>query len=310
MSSKILIGDVSMPSDSLVRNQKIFEALRKRGCRQEELDYIDSLIQGREAYDFSGYSGITTIVIPKTKPEEIGYCIKLSDNPSELYESSIICNLMSKYNLSSKVVKYISTNKDYLITEQIEAPMAVNVFGDFRTLAKFMGETLRNFHNISWKIDQMTEEELRILNSRTNTMFEKALSHEKGLEFLAQYQKNLDYESMKEYLKQHQYEYVSDDVMIHGDYNPRNVFAKGNNFAGTVDFADTCFGDRHYDIYFSMWTVALYSGIIGQEDLVSECENIFLDAYGREKIDISRMELCKKLTCMFWQEHNDIKALI
>ena len=310
MSSKILIGDVSMPSDSKVENRKIFEALRNRGCLKEDIEYIYSLIGEREAFDFSGYSGITTIVVPKSNPADKGYCIKISDNPSELYENSIMCSLMAKYKFSSNVVKYISSNKDYLITEQIDAPMALNVFNDFRTLAQFMGTSLRNFHNTVWELDKMTKEELNILRSRTESMFKKALSHEKGLEFLAQYQKNMDYESMRGYLKQHQYKYISDDVIIHGDYNPRNVFAKNSTFAGIVDFADTCFGDRHYDIYFSMWTVALYSGIIGQEELVSECENIFLDAYGRDKIDNSRMELCKKLTCMFWQEHNDINALI
>lgn len=71
---------------------------------------------------------------------------------------------------------------------------------------------------------------------------------------------------LEKWLKKNKY--ISDDVIIHGDYNLRNVFAKNSTFAGMVDFADTCFGDRHYDIYFSMWTVALYSGIIGQEEQV------------------------------------------
>lgn len=310
MNSRILIGDVSMPSDSKVKSQMIFEALKKRGCRQEDIDYIYSLIHDKEAYDFSGYSGITTIVIPKIKPEEKGYCIKISDNPLKLYEDSIICNLMAKYKFSTNVVKYISTNKDYLITEQIEAQMALNEFSDFRALASFMGSSLRSFHDTDWELEEMSKEELNILYSRSKAMFNEALSHEKGLDFLAEYQKDMDYNSMKEYLLHHKSKYIVDDVIIHGDYNPRNVFAKNNIFAGMVDFTDTCFGDRHYDIYFSMWTVALYSGIIGQESLVSECENIFLDSYGRDKVDNSRMELCKRLTCMFWQEHNDIKTLI
>ena len=162
-----------------------------------------------------------------------------------------------------------------MITEQIEAPMAVNVFNDFRDLATFMGNSLRNFHDIDWNAVNMTQEEINILRSRTSCMIEKALSHESGLKFLAQYQHNLDYNSMKEYIIKHQAKYKNDDVIIHGDFNPRNIFAKGNTFAGMVDFADTCFGDRHYDIFFSMWTVSLYTGIIGQDDLVAECEKIF-----------------------------------
>ena len=310
MKSKILIEDVLMPSDTLVKNNNVFEALKKRGCSQSDINYIRDLIQDRDVYDFSGYSGITTIVIPRASKEEKGYCIKISDVPHDLQESYIVCNLMAKYQLSSRVVRYISSNKDYLITEQIEAPMAINVFKNYRQLAKFMGESLRKFHDIEWDLKQMTREELQVLQGRTNSMISKAVSHKNGLGFLAQYQNNMDYDSMKEYILKYQSEYVSDEVIIHGDYNPRNVFVRNNNFSGMVDFADTCFGDRHYDIYFSMWTVALYSGIIGQNESVDDCEKVFLEAYGKDKIDNQRLEFCKKLTCMYWQEHNDIKTLI
>jgi kanamycin kinase len=115
---------------------------------------------------------------------------------------------------------------------------------------------------------------------------------------------------MKNYLKKYQADYIVDEVMIHGDFNPRNVFVSDGKLAAIVDLNDTCFGDRHYDIYFSMWTVALYSGILNSPDLVAECEKIFLDSYGREKIDMQRMEYCKRLTCMYWQEHNNINGLI
>lgn len=136
---------------------------------------------------------------------------------------------MSKYNLFPQIIKYISTNKDYLITEVIEAPMAINAFNDFRSLSRFMGTALRRFHDIQWNIFSMTELEKKLILSKTASILPEALSHEKGLNFLAQYQNDFDYVAMKKYLKEHKEDYIKDEVMIHGDFNPRNVFAKDGN---------------------------------------------------------------------------------
>ncbi len=307
---KKLIEDVAMPTDARVNIEQAFEAMERRGCAKDNLDYLRSIISDKVIYDFSGYSGITTFLAISSKPDEKNLCVKICDTPHQLERSYVMLNLMSKYSLFPRVIEYISTNKDYLVTEVIEAPMALNAFDDFRSLSSFMGRALRYFHDIQWNIASMTELEKHFISSKTGFILPEALSHENGLSFLAQYQNDFDYVAMKEYLKKHQKDYLEDDVMIHGDFNPRNVFVKDDNLVAVVDLDDTCFGDRHYDIYFSMWTVALYSGILDNLELVKECENIFLDSYGREKIDQRRMDYCKKLTCMYWQEHNDIRGLI
>lgn len=307
---KKLIEDVEMPTDSRVSREQAIQALKRRGCEDTEINYLKSIISDKEIFDFSGYSGITTFLAISLKAGKSNLCIKISDVPHQLERSYVMLNLMSKYNLFPRVIKYISTNKDYLITEAVEAPMAVNAFGDFRSLSNFMGKALRCFHDIHWDESSMTELEKNIITSKTESFLSEALSHEKGLYFLAQYQNDFDYEGMKEYLKNYQADYIANEVMIHGDFNPRNVFVCDGQLAAVVDLADTCFGDRHYDIYFSMWTVALYSGILDNSELVAECEKIFLDSYGRDKINQQRMEYCKKLTCMYWQEHNDIRGLI
>ncbi len=307
---KKLIGDVEMPTDSKVSNEQAIQALKRRGCAKSEIDYLKNIILDKEIYDFSGYSGITTFLVISSKTGESNLCIKISDVPHQLERSYVMLNLMSRYNLFPQVIKYISTNKDYLITEAVESPMAVNAFDDFRSLSKFMGTALRSFHDIQWNEVPMTELEMKLITSKTESFLIEALSHKKGLNFLAQYQNDFDYDAMKQYLINHQADYISNEVIIHGDFNPRNVFACDGRLAAVVDLEDTCLGDRHYDIYFSMWTVALYSGILDNPVLIAECEKIFLDSYGREKIDQQRMEYCKRLTCMYWQEHNDIRGLI
>lgn len=307
---KKLIEDVSMPTDAKVDFEQALVALKNRGCARSEIEYLKEIMYNKKLYDFSGYSGITTILAVSGSSRENDICIKISDVPCSLNRNFVITDFLSKYNISPRVIRYISKDKDYLIMERARGEMAINVYTDFRKLSEFMGKSLRKFHDINWNIENMTVQEKYILTLKTNHLFSEALSHKEGLKFLAQYQHDFDYVSMKKYLSQHERDYIKNDVIIHGDFNPRNIFVKNNNLSSVVDLEDTCFGDRHYDIYFSMWTVALYTGILENEKLVKESEDIFLSSYGRDKIDECRMEICKKLACMYWQEHNDIKGLI
>lgn len=279
-----LIEDVRMPTDTKVDFECVIKELKNRHCSKKELEYLEELMKDKDLYDFSRHLGVTTVLALSHNQDESDLCIKISDIPCSLNRNFVITNLLSKYNVAPRVIKYISTDKDYLVTEKPNGDMAVNVYTDFRSLARFMGNSLRQFHNINWIIADMTMQEREMLNSKTD--------------------------AMKKYLSEHEQDYVKNDVLIHGDFNPRNVFTSNGELTSVIDVADTCFGDRHYDIYFSMWTVELHFGIIGNEELVSECERIFLDSYGRDKIDESRMEICKKLACMYWQEQNDINGLI
>ena len=299
-----------MPSDVRVDNVKAIESLKKRGCKDKDLKIVQEFFDGRELYDFSGYSGVATILAINDNPSVKNYCVKICDAPFGLKRSYIMMKLMAKHNLSPKVIEYMTTNKDYLITECIEYPMAINAFDDFRSLATFMGRSLRKFHDTQWDFDSMTHEEKYELQKKGNLIFNEAISHERGLSFLAQYQNDFEFAEMKKFLLDHKDVYMKDDVIIHGDFNPRNVFVNNDELGAVVDLEDTCFGDRHYDIYFSMWATALYSGIVEDKKLLKECERIFLESYGIDKIDVARMEYCKKLACMYWQEQNDINGLI
>lgn len=307
---KKLIQNVEMPADAEVNFKILDDNLKRRGCKNNDILYIEELIHNNRIYDFSGYSGTTTILTKDVTNEGKGYCIKICDEPKKLKRNYVMLNLFNRYGIAPKVFKFISDNKDYLIMERINSPMANNVFCNYKDLARFMGKSLRKFHDINWKSKSFTIEEEKMIKEKTESIIPIALSHSKGLEFLAAYEENKDYNSMKKYLVDNMRNYIP-DVIIHGDFNPRNVFVDKNcELKAIIDLEDTCWGDRHYDIYFSMWTVALYSGISQNRNEVQKCEKIFLDSYGREKIVMQRMNYCKKLACMYWQESNDINGLI
>lgn len=58
-----------------------------------------------------------------------------------------------------------------------------------------------------------------------------------------------------------------------------------------------------------MWSIGVYLGIVDNHILMDQLRDIFLDAYGRELIDYDRYNLCDKVVCMYWQEHNEINGL-
>ena len=302
-----LIDGVDSPKENIISNDYIMEVLKNKCISKETLCYLKEIIGGRNAVDMSGYSGNSTIIIPSSSSDKCGYCIKFSDNIGQLKNEYVLLNLFNKYNLTPKCIDYIQDGMDVLVTEEICNPFALKKYKTVEELSSFMGRSLRDFHDINWLKKDFSLEETNILCNNGDKIIEQSLQHDKGLSFMADYQNDYNFDKMREYISLNYSCYKKDDVIIHGDFNPRNVFIGNSKEFGFVDVTDSGFGDRHYDIFWTMWTISLYLGIQGDLAKRIECEEIFLDAYGRDKIDEKRLELCKKITCMYWQENNNIK---
>ena len=297
-----LLDGVEAPKTGEISYQKVIEILERKNISRNTLLYLKELLNTRSILDKSGYSGTSTIIVPK-RGQLSGYCIKFSENSLE--EEKILLNLFNRYGLTSRVIDYIRDSEDILITESIDYPLALESISDYIELAKFMGKTLRNFHDIKWE-KELTQEEQKVLENHGKRIITNSLEHSEGLEYMAAYQEDYDYNRMLEYIRENKEDYQL-DVIIHGDFNPRNVFAYKGNFMGFIDVTDAGYGDRHYDIFWTMWTIALYSGILANKEKVQECERNFLESYGYDMINEKRLTLSKKLNCMYWQPNNNIK---
>lgn len=78
------------------------------------------------------------------------------------------------------------------------------------------------------------------------------------------------------------------DCLIHGDACLPNVMFDDWRFSGFIDLADAGRGDRHIDIYWMLWSLEYNLKTDRYRDR-------FLDAYGRVKIDESRLRLVTKI---------------
>ncbi|MCA0758172.1 aminoglycoside 3'-phosphotransferase [Paenibacillus sp. N4] len=79
-----------------------------------------------------------------------------------------------------------------------------------------------------------------------------------------------------------------DNVIIHGDYCLPNIIMDHFAFKGFIDLGDGGVGDRHNDLYWGLWTLRYNLK-------TDKYKDIFLDAYGREKIDAAGLNYFTRL---------------
>lgn len=71
--------------------------------------------------------------------------------------------------------------------------------------------------------------------------------------------------------------YLRSDTLLHGDYCLPNIMLDNWRFTGFIDLGGSGAGDRHFDIFWGIWTLFFN---LKTEDYTER----FLDCYGREKI--------------------------
>lgn len=75
------------------------------------------------------------------------------------------------------------------------------------------------------------------------------------------------------------------DTVIHGDYCLPNVLLDKNyRFLAFLDLNAAGYGDLHHDLYWGLWSLEYNLGTTAYGDR-------FLDAYGRDRIDPTRLRL-------------------
>jgi kanamycin kinase len=87
-------------------------------------------------------------------------------------------------------------------------------------------------------------------------------------------------------------DYLKSDVLIHGDFCLPNVLFQNGRFSGLIDLGNAGLGDRHMDLFWTIWSLCFNLGTDRYTDR-------FLDAYGRDKVE---PELLRTIAAaeLFW----------
>ena len=167
--------------------------------------------------------------------------------------------------LSAPLIDYVQeAERDWLLVRAVPGRYACDksLMSEPERLARRLGETVRMLHE-----QDASDCPLIDANARALSAFEK----ECGLPFAG------DLSILKA------------DALIHGDMCLPNIFFDDFRFAGFIDLGDAGLGDRHFDLYWAMWSLAYNLNVPAYNE-------IFMDAYGRDAFDAARYEVCAAIS--------------
>jgi len=241
-----------------------------------------SWIGNTPVYESSGHSGAKTVYIDR----DGGAYLKISDKGS-LFKTSQMQEFFSKYGLSSPVIKYISLDRDYLITEPIkgEDGLSQRYLSEPFKLSEIFGLSLKFLHETKVTACPVNDKMSELIFSAETTPFQQSY-----LDDIAEYIGKASADKAYAEVVSGS-ELVRRDVIIHGDYCLGNIILNDWDFKGFIDVADSGIGDKHYDIAWGLWTLRynLKHSKYGYR---------FLDAYGRSSIDTDRLRICGLLAAI------------
>lgn len=258
--------------------------------RKEQVD-IDTLslpdelikwIDNAPIYESSGQSGARTVYIDR----DGGAYLKIAVRGS-LFLSSQMQTYFSKHKLSSPVLQYLSTDRDYMITAAIKGDDGTSkkYLAEPERLSEIFGLSLRLLHEVDVSDCPIKDRMYALTHmAGTNSFLQTHLNDIAEYIGIAHADTSLAEIIATSGL-------LKNDVLIHGDYCLPNIMLNNWAFEGFIDVADGGMGDRHYDLAWGLWTLNwnLKSSKYGHR---------FLDAYGRDYIDKDRLRICGLLAAM------------
>lgn len=155
--------------------------------------------------------------------------------------------------------------RDWLLVKSVSGAYACDraLMSDPARLARVLGETVRMLHEVNAADCPLTD-----ANARALEAYEK----EAGAAFAG------DLSVLRR------------DALIHGDMCLPNIFLDSDyRFSGFIDLGDSGLGDRHFDLYWAVWSLTY--------NLKNPDYNeAFLNAYGRDAFDSARYEVCAAIS--------------
>lgn len=297
-------------NEKIITNRDFLDILENKfELDSSFLSYIKKLLNGRDLYDKSGYSGNSVLIIKSDDLNKDEIVIKISRS-GKLYDEYISYKYFYSKNYTSKPL-YYSKVKGYevMITEKIDLPTAGFYFNSYQEIAEFFGKKLRCFHDENLIDKGFTKIERETFEKRFEVSYEEALNNNIPLVYMVDYLLDDDIYKMKRYLKENKKMLYNNLTLVHGDFNPNNVFVTSNYDILMIDFCDSGFCNYHYDIFWTMFMIIIFSGILKDKEKIKECEEIFLNSYGLDKVVEEELLFFKYFACLYWKQHDEITRI-
>ncbi|OGO89531.1 MAG: hypothetical protein A2Y17_02300 [Clostridiales bacterium GWF2_38_85] len=245
---------------------------------------INAFIGNAPLYDSSCSKQAKTVFIDMGN----GYFLKIAPKGC-LNDEALMTEYLYTKGLSARVCDYQSDDMDYLITEKIygEDGITQKYLDNPKRLTEVFAECLYRLHSVGF--DDCPKQN-RIVEMWA--LMEKLKSSNTADPWLLEYVEMSDPALTYRYLTERR-ELLKNDALIHGDYCLPNILLKDFSFSGYIDVGYGGVGDRHYDLFWGVWTLQYNFH-------TNDFKDRFLDCYGRGNVDMERFKLCGILSALTW----------
>lgn len=222
-------------------------------------------LAGAELFDASGHSGAQVLyAVPD-------YYLKIHER-GELEQEAQNADWLFRQGLGPQVVRYLSGDRDYLLTRRAEGQNGLAWLEEPEALCAALAGALRRLHGLS-------PAGLPV-SPRLDRYRESAEDRDGGYWDESVQMPEFPISSRDEawaIMQAGKYR-LRCDVPIHGDFCLPNVILAEGRFSALIDPALAGVGDRHIDLYWAVWSLWHYLG-------TGQYTRYFLRCYGAEGRD-------------------------
>lgn len=206
--------------------------------------------------------------------KDSGYFLKKAPKGA-LYQESIMTQYFHTKQLSAEVLAYASYEQDWLLTRRLSGEDCISqkYLDDPIRLCDTLAGLLRRLHDENHDgcpVTDVTAQRLMLAqeNYRMSrydmSLFPDNWGFQSAEEAWATIERNA--------------KYLKTDTLLHGDYCLPNILLDNWEFSGFIDVGGGGVGDRHFDLFWGIWT--LFFNLKTND----YCDR-YMDVYGRDLID-------------------------
>lgn len=230
---------------------------------------LKKFFDGAQLFDSSSSKDAVVIFVDKGK----GYFCKSAAKGSLIAEAQQT-EFFHSLGLSAKVVEYISTDKDWLLTKKIVGDdcIAEKHLQNPTKLCDIIGQHLAILHKTKFDDCKINHTQKYLDTAKKNYLQNK-------------YDNSLFPDNWGYATPQEAYEVIEakghllkTDTLLHGDYCLPNIILNNWKFSGFIDLGNGGVGDKHVDLFWGMWSLNFNLK-------TDKYKERFFDVYGRDKID-------------------------
>lgn len=224
-----------------------------------------------ELYDSSASSSANVLYIyPK-------YFLKI-DGRGELKQEALLTEQFHRRGLGPEVVRYLTEDRDYLLTKAIPGEDCLAYLNDPQRLCRVLAAALRELHEqppAGLPRSMRLERYLASAEDWDGGYWDESV----GMPEFVVSTRNEAWEIMQ--ANKHR---LRDDTCIHGDFCLPNIILDRGRFRSFIDLPMAGAGDRHIDLYLAVWSL--------QYNLkTTRYTGRFLDLYGRDGFDYDMLRV-------------------